>query len=247
MEGRALGGLRRVVRGEEVRRALGDAALRAERLCPTAEFVAPDFKRYRDVSRQIREIFRRHTDLVEPLSLDEAYLDVTVEKTGLATATETAVAIRAAIREETALTAAAGVALNKFLAKTASDWKKPDGLCRSSPARGVAFLERSVVAKLPASAADRGRARGTGNRTVPICDREMPASSSAASALRSPALTSSRAASTTTQFTRPDRQIDPSEETFETDLAIEALDAALAHAAERVYAAARKRELAGAR
>src|SRR5439155_21220295 len=92
-----------------------------ERLCPDAVFVPPDFTRYRTVSRLAREIFKRHTDLVEPLSLDEAYLDVTEDKTGLPTATRVASAIREQIRQELSLTASAGVAPNKFLAKLASD------------------------------------------------------------------------------------------------------------------------------
>ncbi|MCE5232786.1 MAG: DNA polymerase IV [Mizugakiibacter sp.] len=124
-------------------------ALRAERLCPQAVFVAPDFARYRAVSRQVREIFARHTDLIEPLSLDEAYLDVTAARTGLPTATATAEAIRAAIREETRLTASAGVAPNKFLAKIASDWRKPDGLFVIPPARVEAFLTPLPVGRLP--------------------------------------------------------------------------------------------------
>src|SRR5450755_1693743 len=103
-------------------------AKRAERLCPDAVFVPPDFPRYRAVSRSVREIFQRHTDLIEPLSLDEAYLDVTENKTGLPTATLVARTIRKQIREELNLTASAGVAPNKFLAKLASDWRKPDGL-----------------------------------------------------------------------------------------------------------------------
>src|SRR5947208_1547317 len=103
-------------------------AVRAERLCPDAVFVAPDFTRYTAVSRKTREIFRRHTELVEPLSLDEAYLDVTENKLGLPSATQVAQTIRAQIRDELALTASAGVASNKFLAKIASDWRKPDGL-----------------------------------------------------------------------------------------------------------------------
>jgi DNA polymerase IV len=103
-------------------------AVRAERLCPNAVFLPPDFVRYRAVSRQVREIFKRHTDLIEPLSLDEAYLDVSENKTGLPTATEVARTIRAQIRGELNLTASAGVAPNKFLAKIASDWRKPDGL-----------------------------------------------------------------------------------------------------------------------
>jgi hypothetical protein len=103
-------------------------AVRAERLCPEAIFVPPDFMRYRAVSHAVREIFQRHTDLIEPLSLDEAYLDVTENKTGLATATRVAKAIRHDIREELQLTASAGAAPNKFLAKIASDWRKPNCL-----------------------------------------------------------------------------------------------------------------------
>src|SRR6478736_239201 len=97
-------------------------AVRAERLCPDAVFVAPDFVRYRAVSRLTHDIFRRHTDLIEPLSLDEAYLDVTENKTGLPTATRVARTIREQIHQELRLTASAGVAPNKFLAKIASDW-----------------------------------------------------------------------------------------------------------------------------
>src|ERR1051326_4155990 len=115
-------------------------AVRAERLCPDAIFVPPDFTRYRAVSRLTREIFKRHTDLVEPLSLDEAYLDVTENKTGLPTATRVASTIREQIRQELNLTASAGVAPNKFLAKLASDWRKPDGLFVIQPEEVDAFL-----------------------------------------------------------------------------------------------------------
>ncbi len=124
-------------------------ALRAERLCPDAVFVPPDFGRYRTVSRQVREIFRRHTDLVEPLSLDEAYLDVTANRSGLPTATAVAEAIRAAIRDELRLTASAGIAPNKFLAKIASDWRKPDGLFVIRPHQVDAFLAPLPVARIP--------------------------------------------------------------------------------------------------
>jgi DNA polymerase IV len=124
-------------------------AVRAERLCPQAIFVPPDFVRYKAVSRQVREIFARHTDLIEPLSLDEAYLDVTVTKTDLPSATATAQAIRAAIRQETSLTASAGVAPNKFLAKIASDWNKPDGLYVIRPHQIEAFLAPLAVNRLP--------------------------------------------------------------------------------------------------
>ena len=121
----------------------------AERLCPEAVFVPPDFVRYKAVSRQVREIFQRHTDRVEPLSLDEAYLDATENKTGLGTATLVAKAIRSAIREELSLTASAGVAPNKFLAKIASDWKKPDGLFVIQPAEVEGFLEPLAVGRIP--------------------------------------------------------------------------------------------------
>ncbi len=124
-------------------------ALRAERLCPQLVFVPPDFARYKAVSRQIREIFAQHTDLIEPLSLDEAYLDVTVTKSGLASATATAEAIRTAIHAQTQLTASAGVAPNKFLAKIASDWRKPDGLFVIRPPQVEAFLTPLPVARLP--------------------------------------------------------------------------------------------------
>src|SRR6202000_1987427 len=124
-------------------------AVRAERLCPEAIFVPPDFPRYRAVSRSAREIFKRHTDLIEPLSLDEAYLDVTENKTGLATATRVARTIRAQIREELNLTASAGVAPNKFLAKIASDWRKPDGLFVIQPDEVATFLPPLPVGRLP--------------------------------------------------------------------------------------------------
>ena len=124
-------------------------AVRAERLCPQAIFVPPDFVRYKAASRHVREIFARHTDLIEPLSLDEAYLDVTVTKTGLPSATATAEAIRSAIREETQLTASAGVAPNKFLAKIASDFRKPDGLFVIRPHQIDAFLAPLSVGRLP--------------------------------------------------------------------------------------------------
>jgi DNA polymerase IV len=124
-------------------------AVRAERLCPHAIFVAPDFTRYRAVSQSVREIFKRHTDLIEPLSLDEAYLDVTENKTGLPTATLVARTIREQIRQELSLTASAGVAPNKFLAKLASDWRKPDGLFVIRPEGIDAFLLPLPVGRLP--------------------------------------------------------------------------------------------------
>jgi DNA polymerase IV len=124
-------------------------AVHAERLCPEAIFVPPDFTRYRAVSQSTREIFRRHTDLVEPLSLDEAYLDVTENKTGLPTATRVAKTIREQIREELQLTASAGVAPNKFLAKIASDWRKPDGLFVIQPEDLDTFLPPLPIGRIP--------------------------------------------------------------------------------------------------
>src|SRR5258708_286555 len=125
------------------------AAIHAERLCPDAIFIPPDFTRYRAASRSVREIFKRHTDLVEPLSLDEAYLDVTENKTGLPTATQVAQVIRKQIREELHLTASAGVAPNKFLAKIASDWRKPDGLFVIQPKDLDTFLPPLPVGRIP--------------------------------------------------------------------------------------------------
>jgi DNA polymerase-4 len=124
-------------------------AVRAERLCPNAVFLPPDFPRYRAVSSEVREIFKRHTDLIEPLSLDEAYLDVSENKTGLPTATQVARTIREQIRSELSLTASAGVAPNKFLAKIASDWKKPDGLFVIQPERIDSFLLPLPVGRIP--------------------------------------------------------------------------------------------------
>src|SRR5258707_7686282 len=124
-------------------------AIRAERLCPNGVFLPPDFPRYRAVSRQVRDIFRRHTDLIEPLSLDEAYLDVTENKTCLPTATQVARTIREQIRQELNLTASAGVAPNKFLAKLASDWRKPDGLFVIRPEEVDVFLLPLPVGRIP--------------------------------------------------------------------------------------------------
>ncbi|MFO1255434.1 MAG: DNA polymerase IV [Sphingomonadaceae bacterium] len=116
----------------------------AKRLCPQLIFRRPRFDAYSAVSRQIREIFLDYTPHVEPLSLDEAFLDVTEDLRGIGSATRIAELIRARIRAETGLTASAGVSYNKFLAKIASDQNKPDGLCVIRPGEGAAF-----VASLP--------------------------------------------------------------------------------------------------
>jgi DNA polymerase-4 len=120
-------------------------AVTAKRLCPELIFVKPRFDAYRAVSQQIRAIFHDYTPHVEPLSLDEAYLDVTEDLKGIGVATEIAKEIRARIRAETGLTASAGVSYNKFLAKLASDQNKPDGLCVVTPARGPPFVETLPV------------------------------------------------------------------------------------------------------
>ena len=127
----------------------------AARRCPDLIFVKSRFDVYREVSGQIRAIFQRFTDAIEPLSLDEAYLDVTQDKQGIGSAVKIAKAIRAAIREETGLTASAGVSYNKFIAKLASDQNKPDGLCVILPEQGPEF-----VASLPVK-----RFHGVGPKT----------------------------------------------------------------------------------
>lgn len=129
----------------------------AKHKCPDLIFVRPRFDVYKAVSRQIREIFARYTPLIEPLSLDEAYLDVTENLRGIATATAIAEEIRAAIKAETGLTASAGVSYNKFLAKIASDYNKPDGQFVITPKMGPAFVAALPVRKFhgigPATAA----------------------------------------------------------------------------------------------
>jgi DNA polymerase IV len=133
----------------------------AQRRCPDLIFVKPRFEVYRTVSQQIRAIFARHTDLIEPLSLDEAYLDVTIDKQGIGSAVKIAKQIRAEIKAETGLTASAGVSYNKFIAKLASDQNKPDGLCIILPEQGADF-----VAKLPVR-----RFHGVGPRTAEKMER----------------------------------------------------------------------------
>ena len=133
----------------------------AKRRCPELVFVKPRFDAYREVSNQIRAIFADYTDLVEPLSLDEAYLDVTEDRRGLGTARAIAEDIRRRIREETGLTASAGVSYCKFVAKLASDYRKPDGLTVIRPEQGPDFVASLSV----------GRFHGIG----PVTARKMEA------------------------------------------------------------------------
>ncbi|ASC72245.1 DNA polymerase IV [Halomicronema hongdechloris C2206] len=117
----------------------------AQQCCPQVIFVKPRFDVYRQVSRQIHGIFRRYSDLIEPLALDEAYLDVTANKRHLPSAQATAQAIKRAIYQETGLTASAGVAMNKFLAKIASGHQKPDGLTLITPGQALAFVATLAI------------------------------------------------------------------------------------------------------
>jgi DNA polymerase-4 len=123
------------------------ASLTARRLCPDLIFVKARFEVYREVSQQIREIFEEYTGLVEPLSLDEAYLDVTENKKGIRSAIQIAMEIRRKILERTQLTASAGVSFNKFLAKIASDVNKPNGMKVILPEEAEAFLDQLPVHK----------------------------------------------------------------------------------------------------
>ena len=120
---------------------------KALELCPQIIFVWPRFDVYKEVSGQIRAIFSRYTDLIEPLSLDEAYLDVTTDTAGIGSAIDIATAIRSAIRAELNLTASAGISVNKFLAKIASDMNKPDGQTFIGPSRVEAFMETLPIEK----------------------------------------------------------------------------------------------------
>ncbi len=120
----------------------------AKRLCPGLVVVEPRFERYKEISARVHEIFCHYTDLVEPISIDEAFLDVTTCKTGAALAMDVAAEIRARIKSQLHLTASAGVSYNKLLAKIASDYRKPDGLTVVHPARALDFLQRLPVENL---------------------------------------------------------------------------------------------------
>jgi DNA polymerase-4 len=217
-------------------------AVRAERLCPQAIFVPPDFVRYRAVSCQTRDIFRRYTDLIEPLSLDEAYLDVTENKCGLPTATKVASAIRREIRDELHLTASAGVAPNKFLAKIASDWRKPDGLFVIQPEDVDTFLPPLPVERLPGvGKVTAERLANLGIRTVgDLRDLESAAIEShfGGHGLRLHELAFGIDESEVVPD-RPTKSIS-AEDTFEHDIALEETEDAIRRLAEKVWTASRK-------
>ena len=121
----------------------------AKKLCPQVLVIEPNFEKYRAVSTQIHQIFQRYTHIIEPLSLDEAYLDVTENLKNIPSATEVAMQIRHDIFQVTGLTASAGVAPNKFLAKIASDWHKPNGICVIKPSQVQNFIQHLALKKIP--------------------------------------------------------------------------------------------------
>jgi len=222
-------------------------AVRAERLCPDAVFVPPDFVRYKAVSRQVRAIFLDHTDLVEPLSLDEAYLDVTAPKIESPSATATAQAIRARIREETRLTASAGVAPNKFIAKIASDWNKPDGLFVVKPAQVEAFLTPLPVGRIPGvGKVMQGKLEQLGITTVgdlrTLSQEELQArfGSFGGSLYR-------RARGIDDRPVEPDQPVQSisAEDTFERDLPLHELEPHVRRIAKKAWAATRRTERVG--
>ena len=222
-------------------------ALRAERLCPDAVFVPPDFVRYKAVSRQVREIFLRHTDLVEPLSLDEAYLDVTVHKGGMTVATEIAEQIRAQIREETRLTASAGIAPNKFLAKIASDWRKPDGQFVVPPHRVEQFLTPLPVNRVP-GVGKVMEAKLTELGIVTVGDlRALPLEQLEARFGSFGTRLYNRARGVDERAVEPDQPVQSvsSEDTFAEDLPLEALEPAIVELAGKTWHATRRTERVG--
>ncbi len=217
-------------------------AIRAERLCPNAIFIPPDFTRYRAVSQRVREIFARHTDLIEPLSLDEAYLDVTENKTNLPTATRVALAIREQIREELHLTASAGVAPNKFLAKIASDWKKPDGLFVIQPEDIETFLQPLPVGRIPGvGKVTEKRLEELGIKTVgDLRNQELPALESRFGRYGIRLYELARGIDHSAVVPNRPTQSISAEDTFEHDVPLLEIEPMIRRLAEKVWAASRK-------
>jgi len=217
-------------------------AIRAERLCPEAVFVPPNFPRYRVVSRRAREIFQRHTDLIEPLSLDEAYLDVTENKSGLPTATRVAKAIRQQIFEELHLTASAGVAPNKFLAKIASDWRKPDGLFVIQPEDVDTFLPPLPVGRLPGvGKVTEERLKQIGVQTVGDLRRlEMAVLESQFGRHGVRLYELARGSDHSLVISNRPTQSISAEDTFERDVILAETESAIRRLAEKVWSASRK-------
>jgi DNA polymerase-4 len=222
-------------------------AIRAERLCPDAIFVPPDFARYKTASEQVRAIFLSHTPLVEPLSLDEAFLDVTACTTHDGIATEIARTIRAQIFETTALTASAGIAPNKFLAKIASDWRKPNGQFVVPPSRVEQFLTPLPVGRIPgvgkvmeAKLAELGIITVGQLRGLPLQALEVRFGSFGRSLYN-------RARGVDERPVQPNHEVQSisSEDTFTEDLPLGSFDALIGQLAEKTWQATRKTERVG--
>ena len=227
-------------------------AVRAERLCPQAVFVPPDFARYKAVSQQVREIFARHTDLIEPLSLDEAYLDVTDPKDRLdggevPSATAIAQTIRTQIRDETQLTASAGIAPNKFLAKIASDWRKPDGQFVIRPQQVFDFLTPLPVGCIPGvGKVALQKLETLGVKTVgDLRTIELTALQRLFGSFG--ARLHERAQGIDERPVEPDQPVQSisAEDTFEHDVPLDALEPTIRRLAEKTWAATRKTERIG--
>jgi DNA polymerase-4 len=216
-------------------------AVTAERMCPEAVFVPPDFVRYKAVSQAVREIFQRHTDAIEPLSLDEAYLDVTENKTGQPTATLVAKAIRQQIREELNLTASAGVAPNKFLAKIASDWRKPDGLFVIQPHEVQSFLLTLPVGRIPGvGKVTEGRMGRAGIKLVgDIYARDLRALEEHFGSYAVRLYELARGIDHSPVISNRMRKQVSAEDTFPVDLPLEQCDTAIRRLAEKVWNASR--------
>jgi len=217
-------------------------AIRAERLCPEAIFIPPDFPRYRAVSHSVREICTRHTDLIEPLSLDEAYLDVTENKTDLPTATRVARTIREQIRKELYLTASAGVAPNKFLAKIASDWRKPDGLFVIRPEDIDTFLLPLPVGRIPGvGKVTEKRLEDLGIKTVgDLRNQKMPTLESCFGRYGIRLYELARGIDHSAVVPNRPTQSISAEDTFQRDVPLREIEPMIRSLAEKVWAASRK-------
>jgi DNA polymerase-4 len=217
-------------------------AIRAERLCPHAIFIPPDFPRYRAVSHSVREICKRHTELIEPLSLDEAYLDVTENKTGLPTATRVARTIREQIREELHLTASAGVAPNKFLAKIASDWRKPDGLFVIQPEDVDTFLLPLPVGRIPGvGRVTEEKLKEMGIKTVgDLRNLDLPTLESRFGRYGVRLYELARGIDQSAVIPNRPTQSISAEDTFEHDVPLHEIEPMIRSLAEKVWAASRK-------
>ena len=215
---------------------------RAKSLCPNAVIVPPDFPRYLAASRAAREIFAQYTDLIEPVSLDEAYLDVTENKAGLPTATRVAIAIRKQIRDELHLTASAGVAPSKFLAKIASDWRKPDGLFVITPENVATFLPPLSVGRLPGvGKVTEEKLRRLGIRTVrELQNLDLPTLENQFGRYGLRLYELSRGVDDSSVVSHRPTQSISAENTFEQDIPLSQTEPAIRRLAQSVWSSSRK-------